>query len=279
MGCAASRTAPSSYNTESKADGGGDYDYEDDAPPQSALESLKEVRNAALDLIHAKGSGEGAGVPNRGRTLSASDRAARKAMLQQMRKEQEHFTAESVEQFQFLISMPLEDRKKWSELFARVDTSGDGLVSQDEVFDEMEMEGSKISREFLASLFRYFNDQHVSRKNISSEDLNEHSFFIGIFNFCTLPRGDYMTRFVFQLYGGTEEGMSPKQVRATPILSSRGARNRAHVRASSGGRERKVLRAGGLPPTTPSFARFCRRRRRAATAAAPSSSSEPTRDG
>jgi len=102
---------------------------------------------------------------------------------------------ESVEQFQFLMSLPLEDREKWSKVFQKVDASNDGLVSQDEVFDAMDMEEEgKIQRAFMNHLFSYFNDYHHEGKNLNTVDLNEPAFFIGIFNFCTMPRGDYMTR-------------------------------------------------------------------------------------
>jgi hypothetical protein len=132
MGCGASKTGPEASYEASE---------DEDRDSGGVVESIKEGYNGALNKLKPA-------VGVRPRTYSANDRAEKRRLLEEMRQEQEYFTMEAVEQFQFLISMPLEDREKWKEEFARVDASGDGLVSQDEAFDAMG-DGHAIQREFL----------------------------------------------------------------------------------------------------------------------------------
>ena len=92
------------------------------------------------------------------------------------------------------------------------------MLSQEEVFDALNLKERGIKLEFVKRLFSYFaaraagnSDSDDRRGGVA--DLNAHSFFLGAFNFCSLPRGDYMTRFLFQLYGGDEYGMSALEFR------------------------------------------------------------------
>ena len=104
-----------------------------------------------------------------------------------MRKAEEEFTPENMLQFQFLIGMREEEREIWAALFKRIDTSNDGLLSQEEVFEAMNLKVAGLKLEFVSRLFSYFRSSYGGA---GADDrrgggaLNEHSFFLGVFNFC-----------------------------------------------------------------------------------------------
>ena len=71
------------------------------------------------------------------RTTSGEHRKTRTVELDKLRQSTNVYSPENMLQFQFLVGMQENDRSLWVDLFNKIDTSGDGLISEEEVFNAM----------------------------------------------------------------------------------------------------------------------------------------------
>lgn len=63
-------------------------------------------------------------------------------------------TPKTVQQFQFLVSMTVEDQGQWSDLFDALDENKNGTLEDEEVYNGKGMQSAGIQLPFMKTLFR-----------------------------------------------------------------------------------------------------------------------------
>ena len=159
-------------------------------------------------------------IKTRRKSLSEKNLLDRNSVLKDMQQNSiSNFSDDNVQEFRMLIGMKITETELWDQMFTDVDEDGSGDISRKEVFAKMDLKNHNLRLPFVARLLNYFmnnviKDSDKTNLSIGHEKtnkilpLNKATFFLGILNFCSLPRGDYITRFIFDIYGGGATGLS-----------------------------------------------------------------------
>ena len=120
--------------------------------------------------------------------------------------------------FMLLVGLSLPDQEKFATLYNSIPLArSTNKIGFQQIYDHVFKDtATPPPLKKFQRLLGYL--AHISGANESvrlSDHLTQHDFsidefFLKSFNFLALPRGDFISRFLFELYGGDSDGMTPK---------------------------------------------------------------------